>query len=713
MTDQHPIDQRIQAWKSRLLDLSRRSRLLYFKPSRYSTIQITQPGAQALFEALVVGERKLRFPLAVRLQSTEESPEQSEAEAPKPAPYQIRPGDLEVDLEPADLNPRLYRLRRDYRTGIVEQGVHTLFLALGLLRWKETEASEEYVDAPVVLAPVDLERDSNEKPYELHPADEDVALNPTLAFKMKTDFGISLPELPEELEDFDVPAYLGRITEQVEGLGWHVADEVWLGRFSFEKLVMYRDLEEHRHEAREHPVVSALAGLSAVADSIEYSEPCDRLDERSNSPETFPVLDADSSQVETLARVQAGEDLVVIGPPGTGKSQTISNIIAQALRGGKRVLFVSEKMAALDVVHGRLREVGLGPAVLEAHSHRASKRAVIEELGRTLFHDHGSALPQVSSQFDSLIQMVRELNEYVTELHQPRDRHARSAFQVVGRLAALNEAEYMNFALPFSSVLERTHEEESEIESALRELTSVPEVLNEYERHPFRGWEVADLTIEQTNEIRSLLERISSVARRLSQHGQGFAARTGLEPPASVDDSRRAADVARLLSVAPAVKAGWFDEPESSLAHLREAARHGRDMTEAHRDVTRQLEGLSGLGVLELPLAELRQRFATEYRGPLRLLKSEFRADMRLLKSAWTAPQGPSYGRAVRALELATDHKAGIDRMEARSAELERLFGDGLFNWLDTAGSRLRGRQAATTDELLPGLRRRRIRRGR
>jgi len=298
--------------------------------------------------ALAVKERPLDFPRLRGLQLDELELQEEVRPSVK-----VAKGDLETDPPVEDpeglkeLNRKLERLRRGTRTIYEEQGVHTLFLALGLLEWKEADDSEEVVQSPLVLVPVRLER--KEDHYELHPHEDDVEVNPVLAYRLERDFGMTLPELESSDDDDDraheraFQRFFEEIRDRTSPKGWTVSEEAWLAQFAFYKLPMYRDLEAPGvvESAATHPVVAALCGLR------ERSEPgpvdVREVEKEYSRPDLFPVLDVDSSQLEVMAHVRQGRTLVVQGPPGTGKSQTIVNIIAQALREGKKVLFVSEK----------------------------------------------------------------------------------------------------------------------------------------------------------------------------------------------------------------------------------------------------------------------------------------------------------------------------------------------------------------------------------
>lgn len=310
------VFQKIELWKKHLLDLTRRNRLLHFKESRTSTVEITSPSLEEIFNRLVIKGHSLNFPLPKRerqLILTESSPLDSR----KASQDDFKPGDIETGSSVLELQSKLYRLRRGWKTWQEEQGVHTLFLSVGMLHWFESEAEQEESIAPLILVPVLLEKEGLEKPYKIHFADEEIIINPALSYKLNLDFGIQIPELSEEPDWNQIDGILNTVTKLIPD-DWEVMDEMWLCRFSFDKFVMYRDLEEQKEKASEHPFICALANICEISSESELKVTED-MDNLVNPEEVFPVLDADSSQLEVLVRAREGQNLIIKGPPGTGK----------------------------------------------------------------------------------------------------------------------------------------------------------------------------------------------------------------------------------------------------------------------------------------------------------------------------------------------------------------------------------------------------------
>ncbi|MBK6736349.1 MAG: hypothetical protein IPG61_20240 [bacterium] len=217
-----------------------------------------------------------------------------------------------------------------------------------------------------------LQRSGSDR-FTLRYSGEDVGTNLSFAAKLKDEYRVDLPILADD-DEIDVAAYFDAVESAISGIDrWRVArDRVVLGFFTFARFLMYRDLDPAGWPAQDgpgdHTVMDALVTRFADLD-CPLSESA-FLDDLRPVGEVHEVVDADSSQVLALEDVKAGRTLVIEGPPGTGKSQTITNLIAEAVASGRKVLFVSEKMAALSVVKRNLDQVGLGDACLDSTATR-------------------------------------------------------------------------------------------------------------------------------------------------------------------------------------------------------------------------------------------------------------------------------------------------------------------------------------------------------
>jgi hypothetical protein len=425
--------------------LGLRNPLLNYRPSKARGVEVVDELPAEVFR-LLVGERKAMTFKAGPEDYSSESEEyellaqpEEEGEDGRPAARHVD-RQLQTNLPSAKLQSRLLKTDHDARVFIEEQGVNILYLALGMLRWFESGSSQEPRRAPLILVPVTLERSNVRERFRLRYTEEDLDDNLSLMNKLWLEFGIQLPQMPPQ-EDLDIAAYFDAVEESVRGEPrWSVdRDAVVLGFFSFGKLLMYRDLDggnwPQGRGPSDHPIIRVL--FDDNTSEAEPQLPEDELLDRHVDPtEVHQVMDADSSQTLALLDVKSGRNLVVQGPPGTGKSQTITNIIAEAVGHGRTVLFVAEKMEALEVVKRRLDAVGLGEACLELHSRKANKKLLLQELDRTIRLGR-PRLEETEDDLRLLTEMRDRLNDYSEAMNTPLGESGVTPYRAIGELTRL------------------------------------------------------------------------------------------------------------------------------------------------------------------------------------------------------------------------------------------------------------------------------------
>lgn len=357
------LHERLDAWKKLLLDFGKRNRLINFKENKRSNVRITFPSCDPLFSLIAIKEKVIEFPYAIEheVDSYEDGNEDEDL-------YEIiSEGDVRTSKRPKDLLRTLKHLRYKANTSLEEQGINILYLAFGLLKWKEREDSSQIQCSPLILVPVKLTVESLTSPYKLSLYEDDIVVNPTLSYKLDNDFGIILPDF--DASQNEIETYFNKVEDVVRNQGWTVERCTNLTTLSFLKINMYKDLERNENKLSSNAVISALVGDQLP---MQISEKLNNFNHDKNERpiDTFQVVDADSSQQDAILLSKKGISFVLQGPPGTGKSQTITNIIAEAIADGKKVLFVSEKVAALQVVYNRLSKVGLADFCLALHSHK-------------------------------------------------------------------------------------------------------------------------------------------------------------------------------------------------------------------------------------------------------------------------------------------------------------------------------------------------------
>ncbi|MGH6836859.1 MAG: DUF4011 domain-containing protein [Methylocella sp.] len=402
-----------------LIETGTRNRLIHTprgaKRSRALTIAGTAP--DQVFAKLARENMALRV-----LAADEIAAMQGDAATPR-TPRLVTPrttdrSGLQTSLAPALLHKRLHDMQRDAKTAEEERGVNILFLALGFLRWYEDQDSDTPRDAPLILLPVDLRRDAKRATFDLKLREDAIATNQALHQRLRADYGLALPDVAAT-EDWRPSSYFDAVADAVAAKRrWSIdANAIELGFYSFSKLVMMGDLEPSNwpdNALVAHPLLRGLLG-KGFATAPPVLPEATRHDEKLSSLDLIHVAAADSSQTRIIETVRAGHNLVVRGPPGTGKSQTITNIIAAAVHDGRTVLFVAKKIAALNTVYDQLDKVGLDDICLELHSPAVNKRLVAERLDRTLQAAAGSSATDETDR--QLTAASDRLNHAVKRLH--------------------------------------------------------------------------------------------------------------------------------------------------------------------------------------------------------------------------------------------------------------------------------------------------------
>lgn len=431
---------RLERWQRKLLDLSARNPLLNHKNSK-SSLPLVCGDPGALEDVLATGARISIAPFP-RLQTQDQDEEihrQRTGEDLKEAYAHdaLEKKQVLVELTQDELEKRAVEIYRKAQTSLKEGGSNTLFLAVGFLLWKPRDKGDRRYRAPLILLPVSLERKSVRSGVKMIANDDEPRFNTTLLEMLKKDFDIEIQglsgALPEDDSGVDVAGIWTRVRHTIKEVpGFEVIEDVVLGHFSFAKYLMWKDLVDRSGALKESPVVKHLLDTprEPYESDIRFVDKGD-LDKEYTPADLLTPLPADSSQMSAIATADRGKDFVIIGPPGTGKSQTISNLIAHMLGKGKKVLFVSEKTAALEVVHRRLRDVGLGQFCLQLHSNKAKKADVLDQLRTSWNSASNSSVSDWQSEAERLKTLRDRLNRVVRALHR-RHRNGLSAHYAIG-----------------------------------------------------------------------------------------------------------------------------------------------------------------------------------------------------------------------------------------------------------------------------------------
>ena len=410
------VDKARQTWIRKLIDLSRRNNLLYYRPLKTGTLDLSSADP-------------LR--IAALLSGTESVPISK----------------LLPDHADESLTSLLREIARRAQANSEEKGLQTLFVAMGLATWASDDGGRPPY-APVLLLPLVLETKGTHS-FALR-RNGTLQVNLVLLHVLVKQFGISVEAedlmslLPEDNdgEQFDPTPLYTELQKKAAGVaGFSVKESAVLGNFAFQKMAMVKDLQERGSELAAHDLVAAIAGDNEARDIVGATQ--QDLDprelDRIPPDDEFIVLDADSSQQSAIASVLGGENAVIHGPPGTGKSQTISNLVATLAARGHRVLFVAEKRAALEVVLRRMHEIGLGHIAIDLHGADLSPKKVMQQVGESLESVRNAASADCEQVHKQLVDRRTRLNEHVKRLHSKREPARLSVYQIYGRMLRLGD----------------------------------------------------------------------------------------------------------------------------------------------------------------------------------------------------------------------------------------------------------------------------------
>ncbi len=644
---------KLEKGRIELLDLSTRNRLIHTpRGSKIKAIEVVDEITPEIFRLLVTEGKAFSFAAgrsAAGQDATAVGDADLIAELAQPENDSVdergvfqRHSDnqLQTRLTSEGLQKRLFTMYLDAKTLQEEQGVNILFLALGALKWFEDKNSEKERFAPLILVPVSLERGNASERFKIRWLNEDIAPNLSLAALLKRQFGLELPQFAESDDAFDPSAYLDRVADAIAGQHrWQVLpNDMVLGFFSFSKFLMYRDLDPeswpNNAALSQHPVVAGLLGDGFPAGEALLSED-NGIDPHIPPSDLIHIVDADSSQTLAIHEVRRGRHLVVQGPPGTGKSQTIANVIASAVTDGKKVLFVAEKMAALEVVKRRLDAAGVGDVCLELHSNKANKRQVLEELRRTW--DLGRPYGNEDAALLRHLQQYRDaLNAHAVRLHKRHHCAGLSPYQVVGHLVRLKQLgqKPSDITLVQPGLWTRADKEEREL--LLTDIAARIDSIGLPEQHPWRGVELDALLPTETDRLAVKIKNIQAVLHAITQCSARLGVLIGVNPPENLSEAANLSFITARIAGAPNLESAaitdecWFRQREE----ITEAIASGQKLASLRGKLTLVWSDIAW----DTDVKTVRQAIAVHGASWLRWINGDYRKALNLLRSILTVP---------------------------------------------------------------------------
>ena len=650
---------KLDRWAELLLDTGKRNYLINFRDTKTATVEIVAPSPDVLWEK-INGAKDLEVydPGIADLDNEVEqlSLEDSEKEGKTSREDYIQTYSSklkranQVLLYSLGQNPirTLKNIDKRARFAVEETGVNIAYIAFGFIHWKENHS--EY-RAPVLLLPVQFSRETAVAPYHIAASSDEIIVNPTFSYKLNAEHGIRLPEHEDEgLDD-----YLDKVAKLVRKLNWSVTNECKIGLFSFLKMNMYRDLKDHAAAILKNQNVQALFGEQTQAayrfdgKSLDYGDALIQL---------HSVIDADSSQIEAIEMAKSGVSFVLQGPPGTGKSQTITNIIAECLNDGKKVLFVSEKLAALNVVYDKLKQAGLADFCLELHSYKANRKNVIAELCRTLHQGKTTVSSAAEREVAAKVKAQGQLDCYAEELHRQRPGIEKSLYQLYEAYSAYRNIPELDF-----QVADIEHKDASYLTAAVELLEQyvdhLPYVGYDYHKNPWYGYIDQDNSYQATTQTKSDLQEAVTFFRTLIAISDSLKDKYGIALE-GLDSAKYWRDFLSFSSISDTFTPAFLQS--SDLADvLHKMAALGAEILALQAD----FDAAYSQDLYQIDGAEYHQKLATQFGGVFsRIFNREYRQMIACLRACKRSEGKLSYQDAVILTQQLSEYQEKVKAFE-------------------------------------------------
>lgn len=519
-TESNKISPKIDIWERKLLDFSKKTNSMLDLKLNQKAIQLISFDLKMLDDSLqegnefvIVGkptnadvDRDMRI---VRSKIYPELRDTVSSDIKRNILHTYSP-----EQETKDTLKNLYRKSREISE---ETGASALYLAIGLLRWYDAETPKEPCYAPILMLPVEMVY--KKSGYYMRMRDEDMMLNITLVEYLRQNLDIDISGLTpfprDERGAIDVDKIFALLRDALSNHnGWDIEDEAVLGLFSFSKFIMWHDIHTHHEELMEHDIVRSLIEQKLTFVPNQVASDLKDVD-KTIRPEALALpVPVDSSQMAAVIASTQGGSFILYGPPGTGKSQTITNIISNALFQGKRVLFVSEKMAALSVVQQRLEKINLAPFCLELHSNKATKQHVLSQLKMSLDVARIHSPEAYKRTADGLYEQRTELIKYMEALHDVKGEEGMSLYDCLVRYSAIKEP-VLDIDVSDAELKKHFRVDKLDIYTHLLvyKYKAVIGLIGHPSRHPLLGFNVQDEDLADLTQIPRRIEETMNVLK--------------------------------------------------------------------------------------------------------------------------------------------------------------------------------------------------------
>ena len=538
------MDAVFQKWCDKLLDTGKSNRLINYKETKMRTLEILKPSPSEVFNKISAGQTLNFYEIddfIRRLKDEDIVSEESQADdegkfdrVNKQQILEAVDGKLSKNeilsfKKGFTLRSILKNLKTIANSSITEKGINILYMTFGMLSWTESDISNYKYKSPLILIPVVIDNESRSLPYTIKQYEDDITTNPTLLYKMEHEFGINIPIFQDdENNEESLEGYLERVQNVVSKYNWDVSDDITIGTFSFLKINMYKDLVGNEKKILSNPTIKKLLNRATTEErESDYYDPDTEINTDTEIT-LHNVVDADSSQMSAILQAKKGNSFVLQGPPGTGKSQTITNLIAEFLHDGKKVLFVSEKLAALNVVYSNLKKAGLSDFCLELHSNKTNKKDVVDELYRVLSGNQKLLKSGAADELDELRKIKNQLDVYAETMHTIQPCINKTPYQILGAISKYRKIPAFDYVI--ESIGNKNLEFLKEASSIIESIEKFSENMEyDYRENCWYGYSCGDLTYENKIKVKNLLNQCENFLIQIKTKTNNLKNNVGIE----------------------------------------------------------------------------------------------------------------------------------------------------------------------------------------
>jgi len=504
------IDKKIEFWQKKLLDLGKRNKLINLpapkstKRISRSTLQFISPDSNYLWKQLVDNNSKIEIQYVDDFYDYDGEDDNINDNG-YPSTYE----GIKTNQSLTDSIKTLRLIKSKSREFMENKGFNILNVAFGFLNWYENGTKGQQLRSPIFLVPVSITQNSLTDPIIISRTDEEVIVNESLIQKLLSDFDIKLPQYNDSDDWIE---YTQKVEQVCSVYGWKTETEnPQIVMVSFLKVSMFNDLTQNIEKIASNEIIKLINGEAVKIDTSDYENIGSYNHDIEQPSETYSVVDADSSQQDAIMLAKKGKSFVLQGPPGTGKSQTITNIIAELLAQGKKILFVSEKRAALEVVYKRLVSAGINDFCLSLHDPNASRQDIMNQIKSSieLAENEADITVAAKTKLNLLMELRNSLNSYTKQLHTKIEPFGETVYKVNGYIASLEK--YHDISYIQSDVENFTQVKFQQYISVFEELTRIVQYAGYQQKNPWRGSIVKEVT-------RAFKQRFSELSKNLADN---------------------------------------------------------------------------------------------------------------------------------------------------------------------------------------------------